>query len=241
GCVFRDRAADGSAGLVLPEMVVVPAGQFMMGSESSGSKEERQAHPVTFARPFAVGRYAVTFDEWDAFVAAGGSKHRPGDRGWGRGRRPVINVSWDDAKSYVAWLSQVTGKQYRLLSEAEWEYAARGGSDEEVHGKGNANCNGCGSKWDNKQTAPVGSFKPNAYGLFEMLGNVWEWTEDAWHDSYKGAPNDGRAWVEEKALSRVRRGGSWGYNPGNVRSAIRSRLDPEFRNSVVGFRVARTL
>lgn len=163
GCVFRDRAADGATGLVLPEMVVVPEGVFKMGSES-GRENEKPVHEVKFARPFAVGRYAVTFDEWDAFVAAGGTEHVPDDRRWGRGRRPVINVSWDDAKSYVAWLSRGTGKKYRLLSEAEWEYAARAGSPTEVRGGKDANTRGSGSHWSGKQTVPVGDFK-NDFGL----------------------------------------------------------------------------
>ena len=150
-----------------PEMVVVPAGSFTMGSPTSEperSAEEGPQHMVTIARPFAVGRFEVTFDEWDACVADGGCNgYKPSDEGWGRGRRPVINVSWDDAKAYVAWLSKKTGKSYRLLSGAEYEYAMRAGTQTaypwgNTVGTNNANCHACGSQWDAKQTAPVGSF-----------------------------------------------------------------------------------
>lgn len=159
--VFRDIDAPWC-----PEMVVVPAGRFMMGSaegEARSYGDERPRHEVTIARPFALGRYPVTFAEYDRFCEATGRK-RPGDEGWGRGRRPVINVSWEDATAYCAWLSQETGKTYRLPSEAEWEYACRAGTSTAYWwgddiGKGNANCDGCGSQWDNKQTAPVGSFE----------------------------------------------------------------------------------
>ena len=207
-----------------PEMVVVPAGEFMMGE----GKDQRR---TTIPQPFAVGKFEVTFAEWEACVSGGGcvSNKSPSDRGWGKGRRPVIHVSWNDAKEYATWLSRKTGKSYRLLSEAEWEYAARAGTALRYSwgndaGQGNANCAGCGSQWDNKQTAPVGSFKPNAFGLNDMHGNVWEWCEDAYD-----------------ASSRVLRGGSWYYNPLNLRSAVRLRLQPSVRGNDVGFRLARTL
>ncbi len=169
----------------------------------------------------AMGKYAVTFDEWDACVAGGGCNgYRPEDEGWGRGRRPVINVSWDDAQSYVQWLSRNTGKTYRLPTEAEWEYAARGGTRTEYWwgndvGHNNANCNGCGSQWDNNMTAPVGSFRANPFGLYEMLGNVYQWCQDC----YDG--NCGE---------RVIRGGSWSYNPRILRSADRSWITADGRN-----------
>jgi formylglycine-generating enzyme required for sulfatase activity len=223
-----------------PTMVVVPAGEFMMGSES-GDPDEKPVHRVTISRPFAVGRFEVTFAEWDACVADRGCQRRPEDRGWGRDRRPVIDVSWDDAKAYVSWLSRRTGKTYRLLSEAEWEYAARGGSATQVEGKGNANCAGCGGQWDSKQTAPVGSFRANGFGLHDMIGNVWEWTEDCWKDSYHGAPADGSAWTGGECSRRVLRGGSWLDNPGRARSAFRSYIDTSSRYYFIGFRVARTL
>src|SRR5262249_43305784 len=155
-------------------------------------------------------------------------------------------VSWDDAKMYVSWLSRITGKAYRLLSEAEWEYAARAGSDtaypwgSEI-GEGNANCNGCGSQWDNKQTAPVGQFPANKFGLHDMHGNVWEWVEDCYHENYNQAPSDGSAWTTGDCNVRVVRSGSWYNIPENLPSAIRSRFSTDDRFDHLGFRVGRTL
>ena len=195
----------------------------------------------------------LTFADWDACVAGGGCNgYKPADQGWGRGQQPVINVNWDDAQAYVAWLSQVTGKTYRLLSEAEYEYAARAGTttaypwgdDIKLNGTTMANCNGCGSQWDNKQTAPVGSFPPNKFGLYDMVGNVWEWTEDCVHQNYNGAPTDGSAWLEANGGdcgNHVLRGGSWVATPDYVRSAVRSGYSTVARNAATGFRVGRML
>ena len=244
GSVFRDCPE-------CPEMVVIPAGEFMMGSNDGGA-QEKPLHKVTIAKAFAVGKFEVTFAEWDACVAAGGCKHSPGDQGWGRGRQPAINVSWDDAtKDYLPWLSRTTGKTYRLLAEAEWEYAARAvttasavnttypwGND---IGKDRANCHSCGNQWDAKQTAPIGSFQPNAFGLHDMHGNVWEWVQDCYKDTYAGAPLDGRATSDAASCSRVRRGGSWDSLPQVLRSAGRLRNNPGSRFNNLGFRVARTL
>ena len=231
-----------------PEMVVVPAGRFRMGGDDLFL--EPVFHDVTIAAPFAVGKYEVTFAEWDACVAAGGCTHRPDDNGWGRGTRPVIYVSWDDAQEYVRWLSRETGKAYRLLSEAEWEYVARAGSTTKYPwgndvGTNKANCDGCGSQWDGKRTAPVGSFEPNAFGLFDTAGNVEEWVEDCWNDSYVGAPSDGSVWTGgwfNKCELRVLRGGSWDHNPRLIRSAYRfwSGTGDRYSDND-GFRVARTL
>ena len=232
GATFRDCHE-------CPEMVVLPAGTFMMGS-NTGNSDERPVHQVTIPRPFAVGKFELTFTEWDACVTAGGCAHKAKDRGWGRARRPVIDVNWNDAQAYLKWLNRKTGKSYRLLSEAEWEYAAQGGANSQVLGKGNANCDGCGSRWDDKQTAPAGSFRPNGFGLHDMLGNVWEWTQDCWQENYTGAPSDGSAWTSVNCTFRVLRGGSWGGNPRHVRSADRSRGSPESRSSFKGFRVSRT-
>ena len=234
-----------------PAMVVVSAGEFTMGSPSNEKgryDNEGPQHKVTIARPFAVSKYAVTFDAWDACVKVGGcpKEGRASDAGWGRGRRPVIYVSWDDAKAYVAWLSKMSGKPYRLLTEAEWEYAARAGTTTAYYwgdeiGKNNANCNGCGSQWDGRHTAPVGSFAPNAFGLYDMAGNVWQWVEDCYHESYNGAPADGSAWQAGDCKSSVVRGGSWDEDPQLLRSAGRNRGSSSLRDDDLGFRVGRTL
>ena len=228
-----------------PEMVVVPAGSYRMGSED-GYSDQRPAHEVTIGAPFAVGRYEVTFAEWDACVRDGACSRVVNDEGWGRGRRPVINVSWDDAQRYVQWLSRKTGRVYRLLSESEWEYAARAGTEtayswgDEI-GVNRANCRGCGSLWDGDKTAPVGSFGANAWGLHDMHGNVAEWVEDCWNDSYAGSPVDGSAQLTD-CYGRVLRGGSWNVRPSFLRAADRSRDSTGYRsNNVLGFRVARTL
>ena len=150
--------------------------------------------------------------------------------GWGRGRRPVIFVSWEDAVAYTKWLSEQTGERYRLPSEAEWEYAARSGTKKKKYSWGNeighnrANCDGCGSQWDNRKTAPVGSFGPNIWGLHDMHGNVKEWVQDCWNGSYQGAPTDGSAWESGDCSQRVLRGGAWNYNPGILRSAYRRKF-----------------
>ena len=243
GSAFRDCAE-------CPEMVVVPAGSFRMGSPESEEGRHDSEGPmrrVTISEPFAVGKYEVTFSEWDACVSAGGcGDYRPDDKDWGRGNRPVIHVSWKDAQAYVAWLSEKTGKKYRLLSESEWEYAARAGTTTRYSwgdsvGRNRANCDGCGSSWDNRQTAPVGSFGANGFGLHDMHGNVWEWVEDCYNGSYAGAPSDGSAWESGNCVRRVLRGGSWDYGPWSLRSAFRGWGDSGYRDGSDGFRVARTL
>ena len=251
-----------------PEMVVVPPGTFTMGSPESeefrGAVEGPQ-HSVTIGAPFAVGVHEVTFAEWDACVRMGGCRYTPADRRWGRERRPVIHVSWEDAQAYVSWLSGLTGQQYRLPSEAEWEYVARAGTvtarywGEDVsklcrHANGAARPPGrlrfralsgyvadgpCSD--DYGTTAPVGSFAPNAFGLYDVLGNVSEWTQDCWNDSYAGAPTDGSAWESGDCDRRVLRGGSWFVTAWFLRSANRSGNVPDTRDMYYGFRVARTL
>jgi len=229
-----------------PEMVEVPAGRFSMGS-ADGASDEKPVHEVAIQRSLAVGKFEVTFAEWEACVADCGcaSNKSPDDRGWGKGRQPVINVSWTDAKEYVAWLSSKTRQSYRLLTEAEWEYAARASSSTAYPwgtdiGRSNANCDGCGSSWDNKRSAPVGSFAANAFGLHDMNGNVWEWVEDCYQGNYDGAPSDGSARSLSACSLRVLRGGSWGDHPRLLRSAGRGRYLPDYRDVVSGFRVART-
>ncbi len=233
-----------------PEMVVVPAGSFRMGDlNDAGFSDEKPVHEVRIPRSFAVGLYEVTFAQWDACVAEGGCSHRPGDRGWGRGSQPVIGVSWSDAQGYLRWLTEKTGARYRLLSEAEWEYVARAGSSSKYSwgnalGRNQANCDGCGSRWDNRSPAPVGSFRPNRFGLFDVHGNVMEWVQDCWHGSYLGAPGRGAAWGAAgggDCAQRVLRGGSWLNFPRDPRSALRFKASAGARTSNFGFRVARAM
>lgn len=224
-----------------PEMVVIPPGRLRMGDGHGGGMYwEKPVHDVFIDYSFAVAKYEVTFAQWDACVSNGGCGHyRLMDWDWGRGNRPAINVSWDDAKEYVAWLSRMTGQEYRLLSESEWEYAARGGTTTQYNwgnsiGSGNANCSACGSEWDSAKTAPAGSFRPNGFGLFDLHGNVWEWIEDCWRDSYDDPPRG-------ECERRVLRGGSWVSGPRNLRAAARSWGAADHRLVVNGLRVALTL
>jgi formylglycine-generating enzyme required for sulfatase activity len=223
-----------------PKMVVIPAGSFMMGSnDGEGDADEHPLHKVTIPQALAVGKYPVTFDEWDAAVAAGGLSYKPSDQGWGRGRRPVINVSWSDAQDYIKWLSAATGQTYRLLSEAEWEYACRAGTAT-AYSAGDS-ITGAQAQLSSTKTVEVGSFPANAYGLHDMHGNVWEWCEDCWNATYDGAPSDGSAWTAGDCAWRVLRGGSWNVNPSHLRSANRVRYIAGNRDYYNGFRVARTL
>jgi formylglycine-generating enzyme required for sulfatase activity len=233
--------------LACPLMVVIPAGKFTMGSsdnETGRTAGEGPQHETAITNPFAISKLEITFEQWDACVAA--AECPLALDAWGRGTMPVINVSWEHAKRYVAWLSRITDKEYRLLTEAEWEYAARAGSNTryswgDAPGIGNADCDGCGSAWI-RQTAPVGSFRPNAFGLLDMHGNVWEWVEDIWHDSYEGAPLDGSAWLQGADTSfRVIRGGSWHNEPELVRTAVRFKRHRKVQFDTLGFRVARTM
>jgi formylglycine-generating enzyme required for sulfatase activity len=233
-----------------PQMLVVPAGSFTMGSpanETGHNKDEGPQHRVTITQQFAVGQFELTFDQWEACVADGGCNgYQPSDQNRGRGHRPVVNVTWNDAKAYVAWLAKKTGKPYRLLTEAEYEYATRAGTTTaypwgNAVGTNHANCDGCGSQWDNKQSAPVGSFAANDFGLYDMVGNVWEWTEDCYHEGYNGAPADGSARTSGECGRRVLRGGSWFNGPEDLRSADHFGDSTTFRNLFIGFRVGRTL
>jgi formylglycine-generating enzyme required for sulfatase activity len=230
-----------------PTMIVVPAGAFKMGSpetEEGRSKEEGPQHEVTIARPFAVGRTDLTFAEWDICVAAGACP-KVSDNGWGRGDRPVINVSWEEAKGYVAWLKLMTGKEYRLLSEAEWEYVARAGNRGRWSFGDDDSQLGSYAWFDQNSenaTQPVATRKPNAFGLYDMHGNVWQWVEDPYHDSYDGAPSDGSVWEQGgDAGRRVLRGSAWNGKPSYLRSASRSWFSAGGRFTDSGFRVARTL
>lgn len=224
-------------------MVVVPAGEFDMGGGEMPF--EKPQHRVTIANAFAIGRGEVTFDEWDMCNSAGGCKYRPDDHGWGRGNRPVIDVSWDDARGFVAWLSRTTAKNYRLATEAEWEYAARAGTTSAFWwgrdvGSGNANCDGCGGS-PVPRTTPSRSFRPNGFGVYDTSGNAAEWVEDCWNESYRNAPRDGSAWTSGECQLRVLRGGSFSSKPGAVRSTSRFRYDKDVRYYANGFRVVRDL
>ena len=258
GRVFRDCGT-------CPEMVAVPPGSYMMGSpasEAGRDGDEGPRHRVTIGYTLAVGVYEVTFAEWDACVDAGGcGGYRPEDEGWGRGSRPVIRVSWEDAREYVRWLSRETGQEYRLLSESEWEYVARAGTtaarywgesesgqcryangyDQTGEAERDFDRNFVDCSDGYAETAPVGVYEANAFGLHDVLGNVWEWTRDCWNASYSGAPADGSAWMSGDCSPRVLRGGSWYNYPGNLRSANRSRNSAGDRLSGLGFRVARTI
>jgi formylglycine-generating enzyme required for sulfatase activity len=232
---------------VCPEMVVVPAGEFMMGwpeTEKRYSDNEGPQHKVVISRPFAVARFELTFAEWDACVAHGDCPRDIPASGSTRARLPVISVSWDDAQSYVAWLAKMTGKPYRLLSEAEWEYAARAGTTTRYSfGDDEAELGEYAwYSWNSANRAhPVGQKTPNAFGVFDMHGNVWEWVEDCYHDDYEGAPADGAAWTAGGCATRVLRGGAWNNSPGLLRAANRLKATTVDRHYTFGFRVGRAL
>ena len=249
GEVFRDCDE-------CPGMVVVPSGSYRMGSaadEADRDDDEGPVRTVTIPANFAVGQYEVSFEEWEVCVSAGGcGGYQPDDQDWGRGRRPMINVSWEDAKEYVRWLSDKTGYDYGLLSESEWEYVARAGIQTVFHTgdqitTDQANFDGRHAYNDSSKginqgkTIEVGSFSANSYGLHDMHGNVWEWVEDCWNDSYSGAPTDGSARTSGDCKFRVLRGGSWSRKPWNVRLANRFRFKADDRNDNNGFRVSRKL
>jgi formylglycine-generating enzyme required for sulfatase activity len=267
GLVWLDRAgltprhplaavlsAMGLWGPIEPESIAISGTdqgmRFEMGLESAEESWMGPVHEVRLAGPFVIGKKEVTFAEYDRFALTTWHK-LPSDQGWGRENRSVINVSWEDAEKYAEWLSEETGKAYRLPTEAEWEYVARGGTvtaywwgeDINEEGKVWANCDGCGGEWDDQdRTAPVGSFSPNPLGLQDTAGNVWEWVEDCWHDNYEGAPSDGSAWKEEGGGDcgrRVIRGGSWYGGPGALRSAGRAGTSPVNRDDDLGFRLAQ--
>ena len=254
--VFQDRFEDRTFKDCpdCPTMVMIPAGSFVQGSPASEPEswdDERPQRTVNVPA-FAIGQTAVTFAEWDACVADGGCTHNPGDQGWGRGSRPVINVSWNDAQQYVTWLSNKTGQDYRLPSESEWEYATRAGTTgrfntgdcittDQANFNGVFPATGCPTGTDRQQTLPVASFAPNAFGLYDTHGNVWEWVQDCWNTSYDGAPTDGSAWMTGDCSRAVLRGGSWDGGGGFVRSAGRDGYARGFRSGDGGFRVARSV
>src|SRR5579885_80720 len=228
------------------EMVDIPGGSFQMGcspGDNECGKDEYPRHAVKI-KPFRMSRCPVTFALWDACVISRGcGLYSPSDAGWGRGNRPVINVSWDDAQLFIDWMNRETGRHFRLPSEAEWEYAARAGTTTRYYwgdniGRNHADCDGCGSRWDNKQTAPVNAFRPNAFGLFGMLGNVKQWTEDCWNSNYNEAPDDGSALTTGDCDRRVARSGPWSLTPDYLRASFRSGVLRLFRTFTLGFRLA---
>ena len=266
-----EHAPDEIAAIVsklVGDMVSIPSGSFRMGDLSGDSEEpdavilletfsdagrreipvdlnfrERPAHSV-IVPAFKLGKHEVTFAQWDACVADGAcNSYSPDDEGWGRGDRPVINVSWLDIRSFLGWLKRKTGRNYRLPSEAEWEYAARAGATTTYTwgddiGRNRANCIGCSSVWHNQRPALVGSFSANAWGLHDMHGNVSEWVQDCWNDTYEGAPTDGSAWTSGDCESRVFRGGSWDLNPWYLRAAYRAGVNRSYGHNSTGFRLA---
>jgi formylglycine-generating enzyme required for sulfatase activity len=240
GRSFSDALRDGGRG---PTVVELPAATFTMGSSGASPHfSERPQHSVTLPA-FAIGRHEVTFAQYDRFARATG-RRLPYDEGWGRGERPVINISWKDATAYAAWLSKQTGHTYRLPSEAQWEFAARAGTGTpywwaKSSGKIPANCFDCGSQWDGKMSAPVGSFSPNGLGLYDTSGNVQEWTQDCYHNNYKGAPSDGSAWQSAGCSQRVVRGGAYSSPVESLRNARRAQFEQETRLDNIGFRVVR--
>jgi formylglycine-generating enzyme required for sulfatase activity len=250
---FRDRFEQNGKLLQGPEMLVVPAGEFMMGAppgEEARYHIEGPRHRVTISKPFAIGRYPVTFAEWDAAVAAGGVGHKPGDYGWGRGDWPVIDVSWHDAQAYIAWLRKETGKEYRLPSEAEWEYCCRAGkhtpfwwgasiSTRQANYDGTSTYGGGEQGEDRGKTLPVKSFDPNPWGLYQVHGNVWEWCNDGPRAYSASSAADPAGPLESP--QRALRGGSWHSNAHYVRAASRYANARSYRYGNIGFRCARVL
>jgi formylglycine-generating enzyme required for sulfatase activity len=284
GSVFRDCPN-------CPEMIVIPAGKFMMGSSPEETDREvelapgsfastiqkvvlteRPLHEVTIDLSFALAKFPVTKNEFSAFVDETGYTPAAGCRlyalqyhispqadwrlpGFAQTERdPVVCISWQDAKAYIEWLNKkilsttnsAKDRPYRLPSEADWEYAARAGTRTarwwgDFIGRNNANCARCGSRWDQRQTSPVGSFPPNPFGLYDILGNVTQWTEDCWNESYIDAPIDGAPWVKGNCQRRLARGGDFAGFPWLIRSATRFGLNAEDRVNLGGFRVAKTL
>jgi formylglycine-generating enzyme required for sulfatase activity len=224
--------------IVEPEMVDLPGGTFAMGSDDDPA--EKPVHKVT-VKPFSLAKYAVTIGEWRQCLDSRICTWSP----VGDDKEPVRNVSWDDAQQYVGWLSKATNRLYRLPTEAEFEYAARGGNETKYWWgaalkEGVADCKGCGQPYDAKAPQKVGTFKPNGFGLFDMAGGVDQWVADCWHKSYAGAPADGSAWLDDKCRAHVLRGGSWKSDPAAIRSSSRDQYDTAVRYLTHGFRIARS-
>lgn len=266
GDIFRAQL---DSGFQAPDMVVIPAGTFDMGDlQNTGDSDEKPVrHEVKVSR-FAMGRYEITNQQYVEFLNQRKPAHAQRVKWLGHydeeeknnivsrndnytvragfEQRPVDKVSWYGAKAYAAWLSEQSGCNYRLSSEAEWEYAARAGSRTHYPwgnqmGKNLANCDGCGSRWDDKEAAPVGSFAPNAFGLHDMHGNLLEWVEDCFHPSYQGAPDTAQVWEKGDCTARMLRGGAWFYDPSFLRSSLRFKYKPTMRTTVAGIRIVQDL
>jgi len=240
--IMQDRFVDGA---LAPELVVIPIAGFMRG-QADGDFDEQPVQKISLKNKFALSRYEVTFADYAIYCEDTG-KELPDDSDWGRGNKPVVNVSWEEAKAYTDWLSEKTGATYRLPTDAEWEYAARAGSTT-LYPWGNdvgeemANCAGCNTIWGSERTARVGRFAPNAFGLFDMAGNVFEWTEDCWNNTFEGIGLDGAAYQNPAGCGkRVIRGGGWSFPPKEIRSANRWRDFPTRKSDDTGFRVLREL
>ena len=238
GQVFRDCP-------VCPEMVAIPTGKFAMGS-NTGKVRERPLTPISIKKFIAIGKYELTFDEWDVCYKMLGCSTKPEDRGWGRGRRPVININYKDIKEYLVWITKKTQNVYRLPSEAEWEYSNRAGTNTEYWWGnnmvlGSANCRNCGTPWSGINTSPVGQFRPNYWGLYDTHGNVFEIVSDCWTPNHSNARNDGAPVIIKNCNSRVIKGGAWYYLPKVARSASRARNDDRVFSYVVGVRIAREI
>jgi formylglycine-generating enzyme required for sulfatase activity len=240
GRVFRDSLKGGGRG---PQMVELPAAAFLMGSTGSSMNfDERPQHRVELAG-YSIGKHEVSFADYDRFARATG-RRLPYDEGWGRGDQPVINVSWKDARAYAGWLSKQTGHTYRLPTEAQWEFAARGGTsndywwdnDVDAHP---ANCFDCGNQWDGRRTTAVGRFAANPFGLHDTSGNVQEWVEDCYYANYEGAAADGSARQVPRCTQRVVRGGAYSSPVDSLRNTKRARYNQDTRLDNLGFRVVR--
>ena len=243
--IFRDPLKGGGKG---PEMCEVSSGRFLMGDVQSDEYKNKKLLRKVNVESFAAGRFEVTFAEYDHFCETVGRRN-PDDNRWGRNDRPVINVSWEDALDYTRWLSEQTGHTYRLPTEAEWEYMARAGTEtnywwgnEPEHNK--ASCHGCGAQWGwdaERKTAPVGSLDPNPFGIYDTVGNVWEWTCSQYTDSYIGKETECIEKITTGSVFVVLRGGAWAENPKNCRVSYRKFGYPNDRRYDVGFRVVREL
>ena len=237
GAMFRDCET-------CPEMVVVPPGIFMMGSKKH--KSEKPPRIMRIRKAFSIGRFETTHEHWQACIDAGGCTHEPHDHKWGKNRMPVINVSHKMVRRFADWLSKSTGQTYRLPSEAEWEYAARAGSKGnywfgDIVGDNEVNCRKCGAPWSGIGNAPIGSFKPNPWGLYDMHGNAFEWVQDCWQPNYQDAPKSSRAWEDGECQFRVIRGGSWYYYSRMSRSANRQKNPGAVKSYWLSFRLVREI